>query len=223
MAPLPFNLPALEAPAPQPALPPRDARALTLLLVGRIIGTHGDGLCRIRNISASGLMAEVCASFAIGEMVGIELRNGWMLAGEVRWTKAGTIGLRFERPITDIKRFLAEQRSGLRKPDGRISRSPRLPTDCSADVQIDGLHYHGAVTDLSQHGARLVTSAPLVRDGLMALTMAGLPQLRGVARWLAEDGAGITFLDPLAFAMLAEWLDDPALRYNRKVSPTRSS
>ena len=203
-------------PADARALTPREARMVTVLMVGRILGPLGDGLCRIRNLSAGGLMAEVFAPFAVEDRIGIELRNGFMLDGEVRWTRQGQIGIRFDQPVADIKSFLAEQRAGLRRRDGYVGRAPRLLVDCSADIRIDGRHHHGVVADISQYGARLVTAAPLVRDGQLSLSVAGLPHLRGAVRWVAEDGAGITFLDPLGFKPLGEWLRDPALRYNRR-------
>jgi hypothetical protein len=206
---------ALTVPNYERELTPRDARMLTVLLVGRIIRPNGDGLCRIRNISAGGLMAEVCARFMVEERVTIELRNDRMLEGVVRWIKPGKIGVQFDQPLTDIAQILSEQRLGQRRRGGPARRSPRLPTDCSADIQLDGHHFHGAVTDVSQHGARLVTSAPVRIDRLLRLTVAGLPPLRGTVRWLTEDGAGITFLDPIAFTLLGEWLEKPELRYNR--------
>lgn len=193
-----------------------EARPVTLLLVGRILGPHGDGLCRIRTVSAWGLTAEVRASFAIGEKVRIELRSGHALLGEISSAKPGMIDVRFDAPITDLKQFLAGQRSGQRRPGSQVTRSPRLPADCSADILVDGWHHHGVATDISQNGVRLVTTAPLSRDKLLSVAIAGLPPLRAVVRWCAEDGAGVAFLDPLAFAVLAEWAEDPALRYNRR-------
>jgi len=198
------------------AMQPRDARTLTLLLVGRITGERSDGLCRIRNISTGGLMAEVCAAFAVDEAVRIEFRNGQIVTGSVRWTKAGALGIQFDRPVDDIRQLLSEPKPTGRQAGVRLVRSPRLPTDCSADILLDGRHHRGAITDVSQSGARLVTTAPLERDRLLTLAVAGLPHLRAVVRWIGQDGAGLTFLEPLAFTTLARWLDDPALRYNRR-------
>jgi hypothetical protein len=209
---------ALTTPVYERELTPRDARMLTVLLVGRVIRPRGDGLCRIRNISAGGLMAEICAPFTVGEHVAIELRNDRILDGVVRWIRPGKIGVQFDQPLTDIAQILSEQRSGQRRRGGPARRSPRLLTDCSADIQMDGHHFHGAMIDLSQHGARLVTNAPMRRDRLLRLTVAGLPPLRATVRWLTEDGAGVTFLDPIAFTVLGEWLEKPELRYNRQVA-----
>lgn len=201
---------------PAPIRMRREARALTLLLVGRISSARTDGLCRIRNISAGGLMAETFARFEVGDAVRIELRNGQMVAGTVRWTRDGGLGLEFDARVEDIHRLLSEPLASGREEGVPLVRAPRLPTDCSADIQLDGHHYRAAVSNLSQGGARLVTSAPLEAGRLLTLAIAGLPTVRAAIRWVGEGTAGLTFLAPLAFATLAQWLDDPALRYNRR-------
>lgn len=194
----------------------RDQRTLTLLIVGRITGRRYDGLCRIRNISAGGLMAEICTSFDIGEPVRIELRNGQSANGVVRWMREDELGIQFEQPLADIRQFLAEPKPTAHHEDIPLIRSPRLPTDCSADILVDGHHHHAVVTDLSQGGARIASTASLASDGLLVLTIAGLPPLHAAVRWVGTEGAGVAFLDPLAFAPFAQWLGDPALRYNRR-------
>lgn len=207
-------------PARERVLTPREARALTVLLVGRIVRSGGgDGLCRIRNMSVDGLAAEVRAPFVVGESITIELRDSRTLRGAVRWSRPGRIGIQFDQPITDIAWILFEHRSALRKPDGAARRSPRLVTDCSADILVDGRHFHGAVTNLSQHGARLMTNAPIELNQLLRVTAAGLPPLRGTVRRLVGDAAGIAFLDPIGFAVLGEWLERPEFRYNRREIP----
>jgi hypothetical protein len=72
------------------------------------------------------------------------------------------------------------------------------------------------MTDLSQHGARLAADAPLARDQLLTLTIAGLPPLQGVVRWLAEEGVDIAFIEPIGFSMLGAWFENAAQRYNRR-------
>jgi hypothetical protein len=196
---------------------PRDPRMLTVLLVGRLIGPRGDGLCRIRNISAGGLMAETCAPFTAGDAVRIELRGDHSFSGDVRWAESNRIGIRFDRPIPDIKELLTELRATDRGSRIRQEpRSPQLPTDCRVDLRIDGRRYRGTMTDLSQHGARLAADAPLARDQLLTLTIAGLPPLQGVVRWLAEEGVDIAFIEPIGFSMLGAWFENAAQRYNRR-------
>ena len=194
----------------------RDARTFTLLLVGQITKRGGpDGLCRIRNVSAGGLMAEVIMPIEAGDIVRIDLRNGQSQTGEVRWVKDGKFGLQFDEPIADVQRFLADERAP--RADGLPSiRSPRLRAECSASLQLDGRPYAGTVMDISQGGARVVTTAPAERDRLLSLSIPGLPNLRCVVRWVQAPDVGVSFLDHLSFAALANWLDDPELRFNRR-------
>jgi hypothetical protein len=202
--------------APRRGQERRDPRTLTLLLVGRIVGERTDGLCRVRNISAGGLMAEVFTRFETGDAVQIELRNGRSVSGRVRWTKEGGIGVQFDERVEDLRQILAEPRPAPRRADIQQVRAPRLVTDCSADIQRDGHHHHAVVANLSQRGARLVTATPLEPDQLLTLAIAGLPPVSAAVRWAKDGEAGLSFLTPLAFATLARWLDDPALRYNRR-------
>jgi len=194
----------------------RDARTLTLLLVGRISGERSDGLCRIRNISPGGLMAEVFAAFEVGETVHVELRNGQSLAGTVRWTRDGGLGIEFIERVEDIGQLLSEQRSTGAPTKGPKLRAPRLPTDCSADIQVDGRHHLAAVANVSQCGACIATTMSLEPNQLLTLTIAGLPVVQAGVRWVKDGEVGLCFTTPLAFATLAVWLEDSALRYNRR-------
>jgi hypothetical protein len=201
-------------------LRPRAPRTLTLLLIGRIVGERGDALCRVRNISAGGLMAEAYASFAVGEKLRVEFRNDLALSGSVRWTRDGMLGLEFDEPAADIKQLLSERSPGQRGPGARQPRALRFAADCQADLKLEGHYYRGAVTDLSLTGARIVTRAPLERDRMLVFAMTGIAQRRAVVRWKGEDGGGIVFLEPLAFGTLAPWLNDASLRYDRRELPS---
>lgn len=211
---LPFTDPAA-TPAEPGGLTPRAPRALTLLLVGRIAGPHGDGLCRIRNISDSGLMAEVAMPLAIEEQIRIELRNGRVVTGDVRWRQENRIGVRFNRPIDDVAAFLAMPPT---MQDGTVpvARSLVMDTNCSADVQIDGHHHAGTMVTISQTGARVAVRAALRPEQALSISVTGLPLLRAVTRWDGADLADVTFIDPLKFDVLAPWLADAALRFNRR-------
>ncbi len=193
----------------------RDARTFTLLLVGQITKRGGhDGLCRVRNVSAGGLMADVVMSVEPEDLVRIDLRNGQSRSGVVRWVKKDQFGLQFDEPIADVRRFLAEERAP--RADGLPSvRSPRLRAECNASLQLGGRPYPGTVLDISQGGARIATAAPAGRDRLLTLSIPGLPALRCVVRWAEAPDVGVSFLDQLSFAALAHWLDDPHLRFNR--------
>lgn len=195
----------------------RDARTFTLLLVGQIARQDGrDGLCRVRNVSPGGLMAEAVMEIRPEDIVRVHLRNGQSRSGVVRWVKDSQFGMQFETPLEDVQGFLAEPARAPRVGDVPVVRSPRLRADCGATVLIDGHHYSATLTDLSQGGARLTTPAPVERDRLVTLSVRGLPTLRAVVRWAEEGAAGVSFLDHLSYSVLAHWLDDDELRFGRR-------
>lgn len=196
---------------PVALLAPRAPRTLTLLLVGRIIGDKRDALCRIRNLSEGGLRAEVRARFMIGERVRIEFRNSDAVAGVVRWTDRKAIGVQFDAAV-DVERLLAES-STVRRKGAPAPRAPRLPTSCWADIRIDGHPQRASLLDLSQGGAKLRTRTALEIGTMLTLSVPGLEPMRAVVRWVRGENAGIAFFEPIAFATLAAWLDDPATRY----------
>ncbi|HWT11512.1 MAG TPA: EAL domain-containing protein [Allosphingosinicella sp.] len=74
---------------------------------------------RLRNISADGAMLESAQPMASGSDVELDLFEGVRLAGEVRWSQDGRIGLRFAEAF-DLKRLGKAGRAGaagLLKPD----------------------------------------------------------------------------------------------------------
>lgn len=195
-----------------PLLTPRAPRTMTLLLIGRIISDRVDALCCIRNISAGGLKAEVRADFAMGEAIRVEFRNGDIISGTVRWMDRRAIGVQFDEPI-NVGQLLSES-STVRRPSALpVPRAPRMPVNCHAEVRIDGQAHRVGLVDLSQGGAKFVTKAKLAKDDIVTLAVAGLDPVRGVVRWIRGDKIGVAFLESIAFAALAEWLNDPARRY----------
>lgn len=195
-----------------PLLTPRSPRTMTLFLIGRIISDRFDALCCIRNLSAGGLKAEVRSPFVVGEPIKVEFRNGDIVPSLVRWVDRRSIGVQFDTPV-DVERMLTEC-STVRRPSAALApRAPRMPTSCRADVRIDGRVHRVSLEDLSQGGAKLATKIPLEKDGLLTLAVPGLEPQRAVVRWVRADKVGIAFLEPIAFAVLAEWLNDPSIRY----------
>ncbi|WP_380874074.1 hypothetical protein ACFB49_45610 [Sphingomonas sp. DBB INV C78] len=196
-----------------PLLTPRAPRTMTLLLIGRVTSDRFDALCCIRNLSEGGLKAEVRAKFTIGEAIRIEFRNGDVVTGAVRWTDRKSIGVQFDSPI-DVDRLLAES-STVRRPSNLPQpRSPRMPTNCRAEIRVTGKSHRVALTDLSQGGAKLETKVPLAKDDMLTLAVPGLEPMRAVVRWVRGEAVGIAFMQSIAFATLAEWLNDPKVRYD---------
>lgn len=76
----------------------RESR-VSLLRVARLRSGETVANVKIRNVSPRGALIEVPGGIAIGPSVEIELADGVRFSGEVRWRRAGKIGLFFGQPI----------------------------------------------------------------------------------------------------------------------------
>ena len=80
---------------------PRDS--VYLLASIRIENTDCEQGVKIRNLSASGLMAEGDTVVSLGSIVCVHIRNiGWV-RGSVCWIVDGRFGVRFDAEIDPIK------------------------------------------------------------------------------------------------------------------------
>src|SRR3546814_6255601 len=60
---------------------------VTVRWVAKITSGKGQELCLIRNISAGGIMANIYSTHEVGEQIGIEIRSGQQLDGEIVWMR----------------------------------------------------------------------------------------------------------------------------------------
>jgi hypothetical protein len=198
-------------PPPDPPLrpapfPPRAPRTVTLLITGKLVTRAEEGLCRVRNISATGMQIETRIPLAVGDAVGVELRGLSAIAGKVVWSRGSLAGIASDGAI-DVERLLhpAPVSRLVRAPH---PRGPRVLVELAIEVQDgDGIH-EAALIDLSQGGARVrLPFRPRIEERL-SLIVTGLPLKSGAVRWIRGDEAGIAFYEPLSFDCLAEWLVD---------------
>lgn len=181
----------------------REARVTTILLIGKLIGPHGEALCRIRNLSSGGLMAEVHIPLVHDDAVEIELKAGERLSGRVRWTRQGRMGIAFDKPL-EVGTLLA--RAASRQAERGQARGPRFATDHVAELRADGRRHAVRLLNLSQGGAQLAADFVPEPAQLLSLAIPGLPERRAGIRWVGERALGVAFLEPLAFGELAAWL-----------------
>ncbi len=80
---------------------PRDS--LFLLANVQPIGGGPEIQVRVRNLSASGMMAEPAVEVAQGERVMVDLRGVGQIEATVVWSAAGRAGLAFDRDIDPRK------------------------------------------------------------------------------------------------------------------------
>ncbi|GGO96855.1 PilZ domain-containing protein [Stakelama pacifica] len=187
---------------------PETKRLVTTLLVGRLLFAGTDGLCRVRNISTGGARIETPATLAPGDPVQVELRGDIVLAGHVRWTGPGVVGMEFVQPI-DTDAVL----HGAQSDTDWHQRMPRITTQCPVTVRQHGRIVHADMLDINPRGARLANLQWPLAEGLFTLNIPQLEPVEGTIRWCDNDMAGIQFTKPILYSALAEWLQSSPTRF----------
>ena len=177
-------------------------RILSVLRIAKLTGPSGEELCRIRNISAGGIMAEVATPRQVGDRVTVEIASDQPIEGEVVWTRGLTIGIRFDACV-DVIEVLTSRRTS----DGRNARAPRLEIHCNARLRMGARYYNVQVCNVSQGGIKVEINDPYCSTGLPAvITITDLGTMEGVVRWCKEGHAGIQFNSAIPFEQLTQWL-----------------
>lgn len=192
-----------ETPEAQPPRQERraDERLITVLRVGKLVARGQQELCLVRNISANGLMAHVRSGHAVGDPIVVELKSDAVLDGQIIWAKGQNIGVRFNRSI-DVGDILAHRPDA----DGRKPRPPRVDVSGRARIKAEGVACRASLRDISQGGVKLALDEMLEVDGDVIVAIEGLEALKGVVRWCRNGQAGISFLKPIPFDVLTQWL-----------------
>lgn len=188
----------------------RAERIVTTLLIGKLLCANApEHLCRIRNISMTGMLIETHRPLGFGSWVAVELRSGEKLQGTVAWNGTGRAGVQFIAPI-DVDRILAEAKQSA--PPARLRtvqqpRAPRFEVQCPASISSNGRYIDVMLENVSQSGARISMSRPPKRDTEVILSIPGLPTRRCTTRWSDEHAAGLLFLEVIPYFELDAWLE----------------
>jgi hypothetical protein len=185
----------------------RAPRKMTLLITGKLIQQKRESLCRVRNISATGMMIETRALIVVNQMVRVAMRFGGEIAARVAWTRDGLAGLAFQTPI-DVEATLAPQPAQGRLSRVRAPRGPRLAAHRTIEIVARGVPHQVRLLDISQGGACLQLPFRPTPDERLIMLVPGLPPKSGAVRWLKDAVAGLGFYEPLPFDLLAEWAED---------------
>jgi hypothetical protein len=163
---------------------------------------QGQDICRIRNITAGGLMADTSSSHTVGTKIRIEFNSHQHVPGEVVWTRERSCGIKFDQGV-DLRELLANRPARGR---GQKPRPPRLDITCNAELLINGVMYRTQVRDISLGGLKVAISDWNCVGKDVVAKLESLRPVRGVIRWYKDGYAGIVFKRPLSFEELAEWM-----------------
>ncbi len=178
--------------------------AVKTLLVARLHRRDRSAhLCRIRNLSETGMMIETPAPITVSETLTVELR-GEMFSGEVMWAEDNCAGVRLTETI-EVGRVLGEARLAAVRTDR--PRAPRFKVDSPARISSYGRTIDVILEDVSQSGARLRLPRPPRPETEVILSIPGLPSRRCTTRWSNEEWAGVVFHDIIPYPELAAWIE----------------
>lgn len=193
---------SLSVDVPRPTDKRTDERLQAILPVAKLVTEDGvQHLCRIKNISAGGLMVEGTGAVPAGTNIYIEMGDNRRIPGAIVWTRGSTMGVKFDQKV-DLRELLAN-----RKPrHGFTPRPPRLDVTCGATVKIGRLYHRAEVQDISLGGIKIELSDWQCVGKPVMVTIESLRPLKGKVRWYKGGRAGIVFDQPLSFEELAEWM-----------------
>ena len=176
-------------------------RHTTVFQVAKLCTGRSEELCILRDISDTGLRAEVYCAVAPGEEVVLEMRTGHRIEGSVVWARDGSIGVHFAAPISvpDVLAHCSfDDRLGRMRP-------PRI------DVTMPGLVLAGkqlidvAILNISQAGLKVASPEPLLVMSDVTVRLQGIGQRGAKVRWFREGQCGLHLLQPLTYAEFARW------------------
>ena len=184
---------------PSPLEARHDERHLTLFRVGALIVGDSRELCLIKNVSASGMMIRTYSAMVEGTRVSVELKQGQLVCGDVRWIRDHNVGIAFDERI-DVVDLLSSSMEGPRP------RMPRVEVRCTGSARQGASVSTIKVHDISQGGLKAECGRALLVGDEAVVVLPGLAPIPGVVRWQDGEFHGISFNRLLALSDLVGWL-----------------
>lgn len=186
----------------------RAAERFTLMLrVAKLVGSHGEYACVIRDVSTTGVRLRLFHDLPAEKHLALTLGNGETYFIENVWEHEREAGFQFSAPI-DVAAFMQEK-------SAYPKRQVRLALELPATLSIREFSTAVMIRDLSQQGARIESDRALAIDQHFRLKAHNLPEVFASVRW--KDGAsyGVVFQKSFRLDELANliWtLREPAER-----------
>lgn len=176
-------------------------RAVSVLINAGIAQSDRDALCRIRNLSESGIMVETRLPLTPDTDVSIQLRSGRLLDGTVRWRKDMRAGISFADVSADA--ILSDRPS----VDGTDFIFPRFERRAGATVTVRHRRHRCTLSSLSLGDAVLFGLDGVAIGNVVTVAVEGLDdRLARIVR-IEGDRAVVSFTEPLHFRSLERWLE----------------
>lgn len=188
----------------------RAPRFTLLIRAAKIVTSHGEFVCVIRDVSETGIGVRLFHGAPHGEPMELHMPGGGVHEVEPVWQRPGEAGYKFVEPV-DVGTL-------VNTPKTYPKRGLRLGLFFPIEVRSLTHKAQGVVENLSQQGARFSC------DGLFAIDQnvriecleeeAGFGEVRAKIRWRRDREYGAVFDDTLTleeFARLAARLQCPDL------------
>lgn len=166
-----------------PAEKRKAARVAVLIRSAKLVTSHGEFLCIVRDVSQEGVKLRLFHPIPADETLHLELATGDRFGVESIWQRDGLAGFSFVDPI-DLHRFIAETSPFPKRPVRLRLRRP-------AWLKIDGRICDAEIRDLSREGISVETDAPLAIGQTLTVEAHNLPPRAVTVRWRRRPAHGL--------------------------------
>lgn len=164
----------------------RGAERYTVLLrTAKLIADGAEYLCVLRDISATGVKLRLFHRLPDGDME-LELTDGQRYVIEPMWCDGEHAGFRFARPV-DVRALIESGNDPYNR------RKVRLNVSKQAEISVRGSHFPVKLTNLSAHGAGIISEVPLMQYEQVRLEVEKMPLLYAKVCWCRAPRYGLVF------------------------------
>ena len=178
------------------------SRHVSVLVLAKLVGAGVAQMCKVRDISSSGMRIETRAALSPGQSLSGEFRSGRRVDGVVRWVREPHAGSEFAAELA-VEILLGH---GDRTTIAPRPRLPRFERTADALVKRDQFVRPARLSNISLTGACLgVTDTFRVHDPVV-VAIDGLPPRSGEVMWIEHGKIGVRFLQAIDLATFNTWL-----------------
>lgn len=169
-------------------------RIITVYRIARISTGSDAGLCRVLNISDSGMMLMSSLAVTPGDPILVSLSETIQVPGKVVWCEGARLGVCFLAPV-DAAAILSSLAGARQSGAGRPTR---LPTNTVAVAMTP--YRTGIVTlrNISQQGMQLSHDGSFTVGLPVKVILRNGLERRGIVRWSNDNVAGLSLLEPIS-------------------------
>lgn len=164
-----------------------------------LVAKNDSGLCRLHNLSNSGMMIETAVRLDTVDPVQLWLDHASNIEGRIVWSLAVFAGIEFLNPIDAfavMSKTADDYWAGL-------SRPPRLPVESTGRATTSQGSFAIVVANISQKGTMIRHSANIVSGTEILVSLDSGLKAHGRVRWSSQALAGIEFSGKITIDQLA--------------------